>query len=496
VIRTKIVATLGPATDEPGVLDRMIRAGLDVVRLNFSHGTPERHRERVRLVRERADALGVAVGVMIDLAGPKIRIARFAGGAPVHLAPGAHFTLDPDWPADAGTPERVGVTYPGLFADVAAGDRLLLDDGRIVLAVASVAGRAVRCTVVTGGALSGAKGLNRAGGGLSAPALTEKDRADIATAAALEADYLAVSFPRSAADLEEARALLRAAGGRGGIVAKLERADALADLPSFVLAADAVMIARGDLGVEIGDAALPPVQKHAIRLCRKLNRAVIVATQMMESMIESELPTRAEVFDVANAVLDGTDAVMFSAETAVGRHPVAVVEAADRVCREAEKQRAARISHHRIDSRFTRVDEAVAMAAMYTANHLDVRAVAALTESGSTALWMSRIASGLPIYALSPHQETLRRVTLYRGVHPVRFAPCVGSPHHEDEAAVAELRRLGAVHAGDLVIITRGDLLGVPGGTNALRIVRVPGAPPAAAAGAAHGSPPAPAPRA
>jgi pyruvate kinase len=472
VIRTKIVATLGPATDAPGVLDRMILAGLDVARLNFSHDSDEHQRARLRLVRERAAALGREVGVIVDLQGPKIRIERFREGR-VRLEAGAPFTLDAACAPDAGTRERVGVTWRALPRDVRSGDTLLLDDGRIALRVDAVVGEEVRCTVAAGGELSGAKGINRQGGGLSAPALTDKDRRDIVTAAELEADYIAVSFPRSAADLEEARALLRAAGGRGGIIAKLERAEALEDLPAFILAADAVMIARGDLGVEIGDAALPPVQKRAIRLCRRLNRAVIVATQMMESMIESELPTRAEVFDVANAVLDGTDAVMLSAETAIGKHPVAVIEAADRICREAEKQHSVRTSHHRIDSRFERVDEAVAMAAMYTANHLAVAAVAALTESGSTPLWMSRINSGLPIYAMSAHRETLRRVTLYRGVHPVLFAPGSSSHPQVNKAAVGELLRLGAVRAGDLVIITKGDLTGVHGGTNAMKIVRV-----------------------
>ena len=472
MIRTKIVATLGPATDAPGVIERMILAGLDVVRLNFSHDSVAHHRARVAIVRERAAALGHHLGVIVDLQGPKIRIEGFRSGQ-VLLAAGAPFTLDTACPADAGTSARVGVTYPDLSRDVSPGDRLLLDDGRIALRVEHIAGTEIRCTVVTGGELSGSKGINRQGGGLSAPALTDKDRRDIVTAADLEADYLAVSFPRTAADIEEARGLFRAAGGRGGIIAKLERAEVLADLKSFILAADAVMIARGDLGVEIGDAALPPVQKRTIRLCRALNRVVITATQMMESMIENPIPTRAEVFDVANAVLDGTDAVMLSAETATGRYPVEVIEATDRVCREAEKQRRARVSRHRIDSRFTRSDEAVAMATMYTANHLDVKAIAALTESGSTPLWMSRISSGMPIYALSSHLATLRKVTLYRGVHPVRFAPNTTSHHRVNRAVVDELLRLGAVREGDLVIITKGDLLGVHGGTNAMKIVRV-----------------------
>ena len=472
MIRTKIVATLGPATDEPGVIDRMILAGLDVARLNFSHDSVARHRDRAALVRERAEAHGCHVGLIVDLQGPKIRIEGFRDGR-VLLENGATFTLDTGCPCDAGTRERVGVTYPDLPRDVVSGDRLLLDDGRIVLRVDAVVGAEIRCTVAVGGELSDSKGINRQGGGLSARALTDKDRRDIVTAAELEADYLAVSFPRSAADIEEARALLRAAGGRGGIIAKLERAEALTDLRSFILAADAVMIARGDLGVEIGDAALPPVQKRTIKLCRDLNRAVITATQMMESMIENAIPTRAEVFDVANAVLDGTDAVMLSAETAAGKHPVEVIEAADRICREAEKQQAARFSNHRNDSCFTRIDEAIAMATMYTANHLDVKAIAALTESNATPLMMSRIDSGMPIYALSAHRKTLRRMTLYRGVNLVFFAPHTTSHHWVNKVVVDELVRLGAVRTGDLVLITKGDLIGVHGGTNAMKIVRV-----------------------
>ncbi len=470
--RTKIVATLGPATADPKVLERVIQAGVDVVRINFSHGDLAHHAAVVEQVRQLARDLGRHVGVMADLQGPKIRIDRFINGK-VELQEGARFILDAAHPYDAGTEERVGLTFKTLPQDVQRGDTLLLDDGRIVLTVEAVNGPEIQTQVVVGGELSNNKGINRQGGGLSAPALTEKDRADIQVAAAIQADYLAVSFPRTADDLEEARRLLRAAGGHGGIMAKIERAEALKSLDEIIAASDAIMIARGDLGVEIGDAELPGVQKRILRLARSMDKVVITATQMMESMIHSQIPTRAEVFDVANAVLDGTDAVMLSAETAVGKYPDKAVAAMDRICRGAEKQRMSTATDYRVNQHFTRMDEAIAMATMYTANHLGVKAIVALTESGSTPLWMSRIGSGIPIYALTPHRQTRRKVTLYRGVYPVRFQPTSTDHPRVNFEAVEELVRRGEVEPGDLVIITKGDLVGVHGGTNAMKIVRV-----------------------
>jgi pyruvate kinase len=470
--RTKIVATLGPATDEPKCLDELIQAGVDVVRLNFSHGAPAEHAQRAEQVRNRARAHGRQVGVLVDLQGPKIRIERFANG-PVRLEEGASFALDAACPPDGGDETRVGITYKPLPHDVGRGDTLLLDDGRIVLWVEDVAGPRIECRVVQGGELCDSKGINRQGGGLSAGALTEKDRHDIQMAAELQADYLAVSFPRGAADVVEARNILRGAGGEGGVVAKIERAEALAAIEEILEASDAIMIARGDLGVEIGDAALPPVQKNLIRLARERNRVVITATQMMESMIESPIPTRAEVFDVANAVLDGTDAVMLSAETATGKYPAQAVTAMDRVCREAEKQRAARTSDHRIHTEFATIDEAIAMATMYTANHLGVKAIASLTESGSTPLWMSRISSGIPIYALTRHVSTRRKVTLYRGVYPVSFDLSSDDIETANREITDELLRRGTVRDGDLIIITKGDRRGIRGGTNLMKILRV-----------------------
>lgn len=454
------------------MLDKIIEAGVDVVRINFSHGSPEEHIERAERVRNRARAHGRQVGVLCDLQGPKIRIDKFKEGK-IDLAEGDTFTLDAECPSDAGDQQRVGIAYKQLPDDVSRGDTLLLDDGRLVLWVDQVEGPRIICRVVVGGTLSDRKGINRQGGGLSAPALTEKDREDIKTAAKMEADYLAVSFPRTAEDISEARKLFEAAGGKGGIVAKIERAEALDAVDEIIAASDVIMIARGDLGVEIGDAALPPVQKMLIRRAREMNRAVITATQMMESMIENQIPTRAEVFDVANAVLDGTDAVMLSAETATGKFPDKAIGAMHRICLEAEKQRVAMVSDHRIHSEFTYIDEAIAMAAMYSANHLKVKAIAALTESGSTTLWMSRISSGIPIYAMTRHVETRRKVTLYRGVYPVSFDVTATDHAELNREAIDELRRRGAVRDGDLVIITKGDLMGIHGGTNAMKIVKV-----------------------
>ncbi len=470
--RTKILATMGPATDDPKVLDKVIEAGLDVVRINFSHGHADEHRKRVEMVRDRAEAHGRQIGVLMDLQGPKIRIERFKDGK-IELVEGERFTLDAELDHDSGDQTKVGIAYKTLPDDVNRGDTLLLDDGRIVLWVEDVHGAQIHTKVVVGGALSDRKGINRQGGGLSAPALTEKDRQDIKIAAELKADYVAVSFPRSAADVHEARHLLHEAGGHAAIVSKIERAEALDVLDEIIEASDAVMIARGDLGVEIGDAELPVVQKDIIQRARNLNKVAITATQMMESMIYNPIPTRAEVFDVANAVLDGTDAVMLSAETATGKYPDLAVGAMDRVCREAEKQRLARVSDHRINTEFGRIDEAIAMAAMYTANHLKVKAIVALTESGATPLWMSRISSGRPIYALSSHMETARKVTLYRGVYPILFVPQSTDHAQVNKDAIDELVSRGAVRDGDLVIITKGDLMGVHGGSNAMKVVRV-----------------------
>ena len=441
-----------------------------MVRLNLSHDRHDRHRERAMRLREAAQEVGRDVGVLIDLQGPKIRIGRFRDG-PVELIPGASFAIDRSLALDAGDVAQVGTTYPDLADDLHPGDTLILDDGAIELWVEQVRDGRIDCKVVVGGPLSNNKGINKKGGGLSAPALTDKDKEDIRFAAEIDADYLAVSFVRNGDDVRLARELFYEAGGRGGIVAKVERAEALQGIDDIVNAADAVMVARGDLGVEIGDAELPAVQKRLISRTRALNAVAITATQMMQSMIHSPIPTRAEVFDVANAVLDGTDAVMLSAESSVGKYPVKVVEALDRICQEAEKS--VTRSGHRIDSVFGRVDEAIAMAAMYTANHLRVKAIAALTESGSTVKWMSRISSGIPIHAMTRFVATRRKVTLFRGVYPVSFDVASTDMHEINCEVIEELKRRGTVRDGDLVIITKGDRKGVEGQTNIMKIMRV-----------------------
>jgi pyruvate kinase len=466
--RTKIVATLGPASSDKKTLARMIEAGLDVVRMNFSHGTAKEHAERVERVRELARKAGRSVGVLVDLQGPKIRIGRFEHDR-IALVTGDKFMLDAE--CKLGNAGRVGLDYQNLPQDVASGDTLLLDDGRIVLAVTQVKGPCIHCVVEQGGTLSNNKGINRKGGGLTAPALTEKDMQDIKTAAHLKADYLAVSFPRSGADIQWARDLMLKAGGRSMICAKIERAEAIQALGEIVDASDAIMVARGDLAVEVGDAVVPALQKRMIRMARDRNKLVITATQMMESMISNPIPTRAEVSDVANAVLDGTDAVMLSAETATGKFPVETVAAMARVCLEAEKEDAFITDGRRVDFP-ANVEEAVARATIFTANSLNIKAVAALTQSGKTVLLMSRMTSSVPIYALSSVVETRRRVTLFRGVYPVKFTGA-RNPERALHMAEDELLKRGAVNHGDYIILTIGEPFGKAGGTNTMKIVKV-----------------------
>jgi pyruvate kinase len=466
--RTKIVATLGPASSDAKVLARMIDAGLDVVRVNFSHGSAAEHRRQVDLVRALARKAGRAVGVLVDLQGPKIRIGRFRDGR-ITLTAGAKFVLDAD--CELGDQQRVGLDYRDLPNDVRTGDTLLLDDGRIVLGVSSVKGASITCVVEQGGVLSNNKGINRKGGGLTAPALTEKDMQDIKTAAELKADFLGVSFPRSGADIQWARDLMEKAGGRALMVAKIERAEAVPALEEILAASDAIMVARGDLAVEVGDAVVPALQKRMIRMAREKNRITITATQMMESMISNPIPTRAEVSDVANAVLDGTDAVMLSAETATGQYPAETVAAMARVCVEAEKEDTLS-GERRYGNVPAELEEAIARATVFTANNLDIKAVAAMTQSGKTVLLMSRMYSMVPIYAMSSMAETRRRVTLFRGVHPIKFRG-VRDAEKSLHMAEDELLARGAVHHGDYIVLTIGEPYGKAGGTNTMKIVKV-----------------------
>jgi len=469
---TKIVATLGPSSSDSAVLERMITAGVDVVRLNFSHGTAEDHASRANLVKSIARQLGRTVAIMCDLQGPKIRIGKFKDGKTT-LQKGAKFILDAT--CAMGDETRVGLDYKELPRDVEAGSVLLLDDGKIVLDVTAVRGEEVHTAVRHGGVLSNNKGINRQGGGLTASALTAKDMEDIKTAASLQADYLAVSFPKSGADMYMARELLRAAGGKALLIAKIERAEAVKDatLVEIMKACDGIMVARGDLAVEVGAAAVPALQKKMIRLGREHNKITITATQMMESMIDSPIPTRAEVSDVANAVLDGTDAVMLSAESASGKYPVEVIESMDRICVEAEQTQTVNLDQDFLNRVFTRVDQSIAMAGLFTAFHLKVKAIATLTESGSTALWMSRLNCGVPIYALTSQTATRYRCALLRDVYPL-MVKYVGNDREELlREAEAVLVENGVVKHGDLIVLTIGEPIGKSGGTNTMKIVRV-----------------------
>lgn len=474
--RTKIVATLGPATDDRETLKKVLAAGVNVVRLNFSHGIAQDHIDRANMVRELAQELGIYVGILGDLQGPKIRISTFKDG-PIKLAVGDKFELDASLAKGEGNQEKVGIDYKALPQDVNNGDILLLDDGRVQLKVLSTTQTSVFTQVTIGGPLSNNKGINRQGGGLTAAALTEKDKQDIKLAAQLDADFLAVSFPRDAADMREARLLAQEAGCDARLVSKIERAEAVNDddvLDGIILASDVVMVARGDLGVEIGDAELVGKQKHIIARSRQLNRVVITATQMMESMIENPMPTRAEVMDVANAVLDGTDAVMLSAETAAGKYPVETVKAMVNVCLGAEKQRSVNISSHRIEMTFSETSETIALSAMYAANHLQgVKAIIALTESGHTTKIMSRITSGLPIYSLSRHNKTLNKTAIYRGVYPVAFDSTDSNNEKLADDVLNQVLKHSSLELNDKVIFTHGDLMETVGASNTLKVLSV-----------------------
>ncbi|EGR0049482.1 pyruvate kinase [Vibrio vulnificus] len=474
--RTKIVTTLGPSTDKDNVLEDIIRAGANVVRMNFSHGSAEDHKTRAEKVRNIAARLGRQVAILGDLQGPKIRVSTFKEGK-IFLSVGDLFTLDSDLPKGEGDQKSVGLDYKALPQDVGPEDILLLDDGRVQLQVLTVDGNKVNTRVIVGGPLSNNKGINKKGGGLSADALTEKDKQDILLAAEIKVDYLAISFPRNGADMDYARRLARDAGLEAKLVAKVERAETVRNdenIDDIIMASDVIMVARGDLGVEIGDPELIGVQKKLIKRAKELNRVVITATQMMESMIENPMPTRAEVMDVANAVLDGTDAVMLSGETAAGKYPVETVRSMAEVCIGAEKTWEPGSQNYRIDKSFATAEETIAMSTIYAANHMEgVKAMVTLTESGRTALMTSRLNSTLPIFALSPNERTLNRCSLYRGVTPVFFDTKVETGFDVAMAALSTLRKKKLLDFGDLVIITQGDIMDVEGSTNCMRILPV-----------------------
>ena len=470
---TKIVATIGPASSDADTLARMFVAGIDVVRLNFSHGKAQDHIDRAKLVREVAAACGKQVAIMADLQGPKIRVGKFEQGK-VELKNGETFILDAD--CAMGSQERVGLDYKALPRDLRPADVLLLNDGLIVLTVEKIISNEIHTIVKIGGELSDNKGINRQGGGLSAPALTAKDMDDIKTAMSFRADYVAVSFPKNATDMKMARQLANVAGEaydhKPMMIAKIERAEAIPVLQEILDASDGIMVARGDLAVEVGNAAVPALQKRMIKMARISNKLAITATQMMESMIVNAVPTRAEVSDVANAVLDGTDAVMTSAETASGKYPVETVEAMSAICLEAEKSEDCKLDADFLNVRFTRVDQSIAYGALFTAHHLRVKAIAAMTESGSTALWMSRHNIDIPIFAITPSGATQRKAALYRNVQTFELAKST-----DREAVLKAAQNLllskGVVQLGDLVVVTWGEPMGQIGGTNALKIMKI-----------------------
>ncbi|QRX83737.1 pyruvate kinase [Glaciimonas sp. PAMC28666] len=470
---TKIVATIGPASSDAATLTQMFNAGVDVVRLNFSHGKAQDHIDRAVMVREIAAKCGRQVAIMADLQGPKIRVGKFENGK-IELFNGAKFILDSD--CAIGNQDRAGLDYKALPRDLKVADVLLLNDGLIVLIVERIIGNEIHTVVKVGGELSNNKGINRQGGGLSAPALTSKDMDDIKTAMSFQADYVAVSFPKNATDMEMARQLANVAGEaynhKPMMIAKIERAEAIPVLQSILDASDGIMVARGDLAVEVGNAAVPALQKRMIRMARASNKLTITATQMMESMIVNAVPTRAEVSDVANAVLDGTDAVMTSAETASGRYPVETVEAMAAICLEAEKSEDCKLDADFLNVTFTRIDQSIAYGALFTAHHLRVKAIAALTESGSTALWMSRHNIDIPIFAITPSVQTRRKAALYRNVTSLELAK---STDREEVLKDAQnlLVAQGVVQPGDLVVVTWGEPMGQVGGTNAFKIMKI-----------------------
>ena len=470
---TKIVATLGPASSDPQLLEQMIAAGVNVVRLNFSHGKAQDHVERAAMVREAAQRAGREVAIMADLQGPKIRVGKFAEGR-VMLEPGQPFVLDASR-SEPGDLQGVGLDYKELPRDVKPGDVLLLNDGLIVLQVDAVRGEAVYTTVKIGGELSNNKGINKQGGGLTAPALTAKDMEDIKTAMSFQADYVAVSFPKNATDMEMARQLCNVAAAefrhKPGLIAKIERAEAVPLLEEILRVSDGIMVARGDLAVEVGNAAVPALQKKMIRMARDMDKVVITATQMMESMIANPVPTRAEVSDVANAVLDGTDAVMLSAETAAGKYPLDTVREMAAICAAAEAAEDLERDSDFIGQTLGRIDQSIAMGALFTAHHLGAKAIVAMTDSGSTALWMSRHRIHIPIYALTPKVATQRRMAMFRNVRPLLMDTSADRDTALDQAE-SHLKMRNIVQQGDLYVITCGEPMGAPGGTNMLKICR------------------------
>ncbi|XZR53243.1 MAG: pyruvate kinase [Enterobacteriaceae bacterium] len=475
--KTKIIATLGPSTDKNNNLEKIILAGVNVVRLNFSHGSIEEHKIRVKKIREISKKLNKYIAILVDLQGPKIRISSFKNGF-IKLNINNIFILDYNLPKNYGNTTTVGFEYKNLINDVKYGDILILDDGHIQIKVIKIIENKIFTKVILGGILSNNKGINKLGGGISAKSLTKKDKKDIIIAAEIGIDYLAVSFPRSSSDLKEARYLSYKAGCKAKIISKIERAEAVNSdviLDDIILSSDAVMVARGDLGVEIGDPELIGAQKKIIRRARFLNRAVIIATQMMNSMIKNSIPTRAEVMDVANSVLDGTDAVMLSAETATGKYPIETVKTMSNICIGAEKIPNFNDYKKFLNIQFNCISDAIAISSVYIANHLKgITAIITMTESGRTSFMMSRIISEIPIFAVSCNKYALRLASLYRGVTPIYYNNNNKNDYTFNiNRIIKNLLKMNLLIIGDLVVVTNGDIIGTSGNTNTSRILYV-----------------------
>ncbi len=468
--KTKIVCTIGPASGTRETLAMMMVAGMNVARLNFSHGTRADHADKIALIRQIAEEQGRPVAILQDLAGPKIRTGAFAGGS-IQLETGAEFTLTArDVP---GSAREVGLTYRELPQDVQAGDILLLADGALELRVENVAGPDIRCRVVLGGRLSSHKGINLPARSIRAPILTKKDYDDLAFGLAQGVDFVALSFVRSAADIEVARAYMRAQGKVLPLIAKIEKHEALAGLAGIIAAVDGVMVARGDLGVDIPPEKVPTAQRRIIEQANLAGKPVITATQMLKSMTDAPRPTRAEVADVTNAVLEGTDAVMLSEESAVGKYPVEAVAMMARIAEEAEHAYPRAAWWQRLQQLPAGGNEALARAACSLAQATGARALVIATQTGGTAYLAAKARPAQPILAGTTAADAFRRLALVRGVQPMMLAPAatldelLGELHRAAKAT-------GRVRSGDTVVCTAGFPLGRPGASNLIRVETVP----------------------
>ncbi len=465
--RTKIVATIGPASRSPEMLERLIVAGVNVVRLNFSHGEHHEHLAVLTSAREIAARLGRSVAILQDLCGPKIRTGKLAGGGPVELVPGARLTITTDETVE-GTSRRISTTYDPLPQDVHPGDRILLDDGNLEVRVLGVSGIDVECEVVHGGLLKPSKGMNLPGVRLSTPALTEKDKHDLAFGVRHGVDFVALSFVRQAKDVLEAKDMIRSLGGSAPLIAKIEKREAMDDLPSILEATDGVMVARGDLGVELSTEEVPTLQKRIIEMANGAGKTVITATQMLESMIERPRPTRAEASDVANAILDGTDAIMLSAETAAGRYPAESVATMAKIAGYTEEHYGARVPARTVAGPGSMVARSLARVAATVAEELDCKLILVFTASGSTARLVSSYRPGAPIVAMTCVDDTYRRLALSWGVLPLRSSLAATTDEMITQG-VALLKEKGMAQSGDTILMLGGQTH-TAGATNMLRV--------------------------